>query len=524
MTREDDFIGQLEAYLEQYEGMTPLPSGVRDLVRAQLPGTRQIGGFRMPIRSRSLAIALVLLALLAISIGLAVAGGLLRKDRDDPIDRNPFALAAPLAQCDQTLGDGVVLEVTGFGAGKDWQDARELHAYQDGLVVIGPSASWGGSANTMDATWSQRRLTAPGAAHLLEGITNALPSCQAFAFDGQMGIRARTESGVLSVTLGVDVLETRATTPEQAAAVTALVDRLEDSDLRLSAADWAEADWHPYVPERWRFSLTFYSGDDPGFPPADGIVLPDGSSLQTFGTEEPLEAVDPAAVSPRTTMLRCAIVDAQEAALIAATLTDAGGALASPGGGWYFTPDAKTPNGIIAVGVVGLLPHEYEQDCLSGLVAPSTPTPEPPPSAPADEPRPFADACDYISERDVSEVIGSLDGATEHMTERSTDWALCWHPVLGNGLVTFSSRRPFPADSAAAQARVLFGDVGTTEQIAGHDVFFNACDDPAGQCRAAIAISAEPHFVVISWLPGSQATLRQLAERVIDLIDAGPAV
>ena len=43
MTREDEFIGQLEAYLDEYEGMTPLPSSIRDAVRAELPTTRQIG-------------------------------------------------------------------------------------------------------------------------------------------------------------------------------------------------------------------------------------------------------------------------------------------------------------------------------------------------------------------------------------------------------------------------------------------------------------------------------------------------
>ena len=37
MTRNDDFIGQLEGYLEEYEGSTPLPNEVRDAIRAQLP-------------------------------------------------------------------------------------------------------------------------------------------------------------------------------------------------------------------------------------------------------------------------------------------------------------------------------------------------------------------------------------------------------------------------------------------------------------------------------------------------------
>jgi hypothetical protein len=43
MTRDDDFIGQLEGYLDEYEGMTPLPGAVRDAIRAELPSTRQIG-------------------------------------------------------------------------------------------------------------------------------------------------------------------------------------------------------------------------------------------------------------------------------------------------------------------------------------------------------------------------------------------------------------------------------------------------------------------------------------------------
>ncbi len=41
MTRDDDFIGHLERYLEDYEGSTPLPGAVRDAVRAELPSTHQ---------------------------------------------------------------------------------------------------------------------------------------------------------------------------------------------------------------------------------------------------------------------------------------------------------------------------------------------------------------------------------------------------------------------------------------------------------------------------------------------------
>ena len=41
MTHNDEFIGLLESYLDEHEGSTPLPEGVRDVIRAELPMTRQ---------------------------------------------------------------------------------------------------------------------------------------------------------------------------------------------------------------------------------------------------------------------------------------------------------------------------------------------------------------------------------------------------------------------------------------------------------------------------------------------------
>lgn len=58
MTREDDFIGQLEGYLDDYEGLTPLPYAVRDAVHAELPTTRQIGSLPGPIRYLRMSMAM----------------------------------------------------------------------------------------------------------------------------------------------------------------------------------------------------------------------------------------------------------------------------------------------------------------------------------------------------------------------------------------------------------------------------------------------------------------------------------
>jgi hypothetical protein len=41
MTRTDDFMGQLETYLDEHEGSTPLPEDVRDAIRAELPLIQQ---------------------------------------------------------------------------------------------------------------------------------------------------------------------------------------------------------------------------------------------------------------------------------------------------------------------------------------------------------------------------------------------------------------------------------------------------------------------------------------------------
>jgi hypothetical protein len=77
MTPDDKFIGSLEAYLDEYEGMTPLPDSVGNAVRAQLPTTKQLsvrggllGGF--PVMNNNIvrfgiaAAAVLLIALLGI--------------------------------------------------------------------------------------------------------------------------------------------------------------------------------------------------------------------------------------------------------------------------------------------------------------------------------------------------------------------------------------------------------------------------------------------------------------------------
>jgi hypothetical protein len=55
MNRDDDFIEQLEDYLDTYEGVVPLPASVRDEVHARLPETRQVRGAVGPERMIDMA-------------------------------------------------------------------------------------------------------------------------------------------------------------------------------------------------------------------------------------------------------------------------------------------------------------------------------------------------------------------------------------------------------------------------------------------------------------------------------------
>jgi hypothetical protein len=81
MTREDDFIGQLQGYLDDYEGLTPLPDATRDAIRAQLPRTRQIGSLAGPMRYLSMTMSIPAPAryglAAAVVITAAVLGGAL---------------------------------------------------------------------------------------------------------------------------------------------------------------------------------------------------------------------------------------------------------------------------------------------------------------------------------------------------------------------------------------------------------------------------------------------------------------
>jgi hypothetical protein len=72
MTPNDDFIGLLDGYLDEFEGTTPLPEHVRYAIHAQLPSTMQRAGRwpspRFPVMNQATRLALASVAAVAVAL------------------------------------------------------------------------------------------------------------------------------------------------------------------------------------------------------------------------------------------------------------------------------------------------------------------------------------------------------------------------------------------------------------------------------------------------------------------------
>src|SRR6478672_7310474 len=92
MNGTDDFIGTLEDYLVEFEGVTPLPGRVKDAIHAELPRTRQAharpgaarvfamlfqasAGVRLGLAAATVVAAVILGAAFINNNGITVVGG-----------------------------------------------------------------------------------------------------------------------------------------------------------------------------------------------------------------------------------------------------------------------------------------------------------------------------------------------------------------------------------------------------------------------------------------------------------------
>jgi hypothetical protein len=86
MSHSDDFIGQLEDYLETFDGTTPLPDRVRGAIRAELPSARQVQPRTGPMRvftmlSNASAGARVALAAAAVVVAVVLGAAFLNNNQ-----------------------------------------------------------------------------------------------------------------------------------------------------------------------------------------------------------------------------------------------------------------------------------------------------------------------------------------------------------------------------------------------------------------------------------------------------------
>lgn len=492
--------------------MASLHDRFRTLDRAQAPDlwpemVQRASTAATPVAQRggapALRLVLLLAALLVVAAAaMAAVGAVLRTDRTDP---DPFPLLGPISTCDEVeMAENVSLWLaTHDGGTEPFEQPSEITAYNDGRVIRGPSAFWGGSFNSIDAAWSTRRLEPEGLSALVGSVAGSVPTCRRLPGDDYTTIQARTGTTVHVVGVGPDLpFETRVPSNSEVAAMADLLDALASPAMDLSSSAWADADWEPYVPERWRMLVSFSPLAERDYPPAEGILLPDGSALRDYGAE---------GAETDASGARCFVVSAAEASEAASAMRGAvAGAGGEPGASWSFADD----EGYIHVSATGLLPHEPECDVPLADAAPS-------PSASAGsvaDAGTFGDACDYLDPLAVGAELGEI-ADVEHGVAAHDDWHTCWYPVAGNSaVVVSSSRRDVPSASAAEQAQLLFGELVTTEEITGREVYFNGCGDAS--CRSAMAVSAAPHFVVVTWIGGETDVLRDFAEHILERIDS----
>jgi hypothetical protein len=94
MTSDDTFVGQLEGYLDRFDGETPLPERVRAEVRAAIPAIRQVSARRAPLAwwgsvGRLSAAARFGFAAMGVVLAVAIGTALVAGNRDRGVAATP---------------------------------------------------------------------------------------------------------------------------------------------------------------------------------------------------------------------------------------------------------------------------------------------------------------------------------------------------------------------------------------------------------------------------------------------------
>jgi hypothetical protein len=452
-------------------------------------------------RTFVLLAAAAVLAVAAIGSAVAIGSGFVRTPAPET------DLLVPIFEpCEPALPEGVLLTFDPAGRQADGPPSTvpRYVLYESGQTL---RYEWS-TATEWDA-WRQRRMAPEGVRLLLDSVQGVnQPSCEPLYLpeyaSHAYAVTARSaDDAVRQLYLGSGLFEVGFGTEAAHAAAADLVTRFADPDLKLPPADWVDTDWQPYAPERYSVVAYFPTGmgDEPGSEAWD-VTLPDGSTLKTFGE------TTPGTEAAGYLVARCGAVAADEARAIVATLEAAPAVYVNPsqGGSYLDLSDGGS------VTVIPALPHEATCQTFAQQFASHSPTeiasPEP-----------------AVANLWVCDLLPSSTG-TFH-TEGG--WTQCAYasPMQGGPVYVYTYARlhETSGEEALQLARFLFGEVGfVSDQIHGRTVYLNDCISSPIPCSPAIAISADPYFVIVEGgSDGSSAALednlRSLAEAVIENLE-----
>jgi hypothetical protein len=493
---------RLRAWYRAEVGDERAPSTLRDSLAEVTDVAPR--GLTLDRRTFVLLAAAAMLAAAAIGSALAIGSGLIRPPWQDDDSLSTIYAAG---SCEPALADGLVLT---FQADErpSLNDLPRYVVFEDRRALrLDPSATaFDVPPSAERKGWSQRTLTSEGLEDLL-AAARAIDAadCEPI-YIGESGyqeyfLTTRTGEGVAQVVFGIGTLQTGASDLAAMAAAAALARQLADPDLGLPPTDWIDSDWLPWVAERYIVTTQFYSSN--GVPSSIGwdVVLPDGSTPRTFG-----ETV-PGLEDPRILMWRCGIVGADEAKAIVAAF-DAAGMVVT-----FFVPETSADLDFGDGGGLHMEAVVLDQfDCQSHARALGySATPE-------DIATPDPEVAD-VSVCDLVAGDSRWNQSVREPWSLSSEWSACRQVQAVDDV--FLRMRATSATEALELVRLEFGQDGyVSDTIAGRTIYINECVHSAIPCSSAIAISADPYYVVMrvneTLRPVDlEARLRELAAVVI---------
>lgn len=491
-SEDDRFDGDLRRFLDaesqRLEGFAVSASSVAARVRQTARPA--------PVLRRRPYLLVAAAVLVGGSIAAAGFGsGILRMPSTDPIDGpiqtpGPTAVPTPTEDIDSAwtmCHGGLVPDEVVLSAGFETDgEAQQLQLDRDGLLLAGP----------MDATgatpWTSQRLTEAGVQHLLDLVTTtgARGACGGYlAAETDTNVTARRGGALGQMGWGPS-WGSRITvqTIEERDALLMLGDILRRPQAWLTASDWVELAATPWIAEEWqvRVGRSDALAETAEGPDPNAILLPDGSTLTTFGEDSPLG-------------YGCGMVTLAERRDIEAAL-DAAGA-----------PPNMTPwqfSGVENIVVISpQLPHW--PGCAE---LPLPPAPEP--TASRDLER---DPCSLVGDVQASEILGVDVHGDAHLSIIDNGRDCIYHSAANWSTANVALRQ---RSTSSADARALLDVMFhrfTEEPIPGGILFVNDCKLSVAPCAPSIALSVEPSFaVVITEERTDPEDMRALADAVAE--------